>query len=153
MPIYTFNYTAPTSAGESRVFRHQILLNTRPPPGTRFYIRQVSATSSATFTNAFKYVNVYIPELMGVTEQVRFIQYTVDATGNPQLGTVTTPGIRFFLDNHSAVLPFTINQFPNLNLGRHQLSSHYLTLELTPFNVTGLGNIYSYSVVIEWDSE
>lgn len=153
MPIYTFNFTSNVALGESRVFTQKLYLQDRPPRGARFHIRQVSATSTNTFSNSFKFVNVYIPELMGVTEQVKFIQYTSDNLGNLQLGSASTPGIRYFLTD-AVGTPFAINSFPNLNLGRHHLSSQYLTLQITPFNTpTTLGSLYSFSVIIEWDSE
>jgi hypothetical protein len=153
MPIYTFNFTSSSPTGEARVFRQPLYIPDKPPRGSRFHIRQVSATSTTTFANSFKFVNVYIPELMGTTEQVKFIQYTVDNQGTPQLGAANTPGIRYFLAD-GVTSPFALNVFPNLNLGRHHLTSQQLTLELTPFNTPStLGSLYSYSVVIEWDTE
>ena len=153
MPLYTFNFTSPTALGEARSFRQELHMPDRPPRGSRFYIRQVSATSTDSFANSFKYVNVYIPELMGATEQTKFIHYTTDANGHIQLSATPFNGFRYFLSEATAQ-PFTLNVFPNLNLGRHHLTSNILTLEITPFSNTNiLGKIYSYSVVVEWNTE
>jgi hypothetical protein len=153
MPLYTFNFTSSIALGENRVFRQQLYLPDRPPRGARFYIRQVSASSTDSFPNSFKFVNVYIPELMGVTEQVKFVHYITDSNGQLQQGSAINPGFRYFLTDSTSI-PFAINTFPDLNLGRHHLTSHSLTLELTPFNTpSSLGNLYSYSVVVEWTTD
>lgn len=153
MPIYTFNYTSPHPTGEAKTFRQQIQLLQRPPRGSRFHIRQVSATSTDTFENSFKYVSVYIPELMDATEQIKFIHYTLDSNGTPQIANVPFTGFRYFLSD-AVSQPFALNVFPNLNLGRHTITPFTLTLELTPFaDTTTVAKLHSYSVVIEWDTE
>jgi hypothetical protein len=153
MPLYTFNFTSPSALGEARTFRQELHMTDKAPRGSRFYIRQVSVTSTDSFANSFKYVNLYIPELMGVTEQTKFVNYTADANGSLQLSATPFDGFRYFLSDALAQ-PLTLNVFPNLNLGRHHLTSNILTLELTPFSNTNvLGKLYSYSVVIEWNTE
>ena len=153
MPLYTFNFTSPVVLGEAKTFRQELHLPVRPPRGSRFYIRQVSATSTDSFANSFKYINVHIPELMSGSEQIKFIHYTANATGTLQLSATPFDGFKYFLSD-SVAQPFALNVFPNLNLGRHYLSSHTLTLEITPFSDTNvLGKLYSYSVVLEWNTE
>jgi len=148
MPLYTFNFTSSEGLGESRVFTQTIALHNRPPRGARYYIRQVSATSTDTYANSFKYVNVFIPELMD-NDHANFIQYTLNSNGFPQQ-VPTNPGFRYYLNADSV----TLNAFPNLNLGRHHSDEYKLTLILTPYNtVTTLGKLYSYSVVVEWDTQ
>ena len=152
MPLYTFNFTSQQALGEAAALRQIIQLPDRPPRGARFYIRQVSATSTDSLANSFKYVNVYIPELMGVSDQTNFIHYTSNAAGTLTLSSNAVNGFRYYLDNPNTLI--TLNAFPNLNLGRHYLQSHTLTLELTPFSAPNvLGKIYSYSIVIEWTTE
>lgn len=153
MPVYTFNFTSTNVLGEAKVITQSILLPDRPPRGARFYLRQVSATSTSQYSSSFRFVSVYIPELMGTTEQVKFLEYNVDVNGNA-VSVPPTPGLRYYLNDIGAISPLTLNVFPNLSLGRHHLSSHYLTLVFTPFaSSTTLGNVYSFSVVIEWDTE
>lgn len=152
MPLYTFNFTSSVSTGEARLITQQIVLPNRPPRGARYYIRQVSATSTNTFSNSFKWVHIYIPELMGITDQCLFQTYTVSST-NVITPSIEPKGFRFYLPD-STSQPFTMNTFPHLNLGRHHMNDHTLTLQLTPYrDVNTLGHIYSFSVVIEWDTE
>lgn len=153
MPLYTFNFTSTVALGEARVITQSIELPDRPPRGARFYIRQVSAVSTDTFANSFKYINVYVPELMSRSDIVTFQHYETNASGTTVASHSPYPGFRYFLNDNVAV-PYAFNAFPNLNLGRHFLESHYLTLQITPFaTLTTLGKLYSFSVVIEWSSE
>jgi hypothetical protein len=152
MPLYTFNFTSNAALGEARTFVQQIQMPVRPPRGARFYIRQVSATSTDSISTSFKYINVYIPELMGITDQTNFIHYTSNANGTTTLSSNPYDGFRYYLDDTRPLL--TINAFPNLNLGRHHIHSHTLTLQLTPFaSPNVLGTLSSYSVVLEWSTE
>jgi hypothetical protein len=151
MPLYVFNGVSPFAFGEAKTFIQRITFTERPPRGARFFIRQVSASATDTYINSFKYVNVYIPELMGVNEQTRFVQYTIDS--NVVSPATASKGFRYYLTD-STSQPLALNAFPNLNLGRHDLTNFFLTLELTPFGSSGqLAPLYSYSIVIEWDNE
>lgn len=156
MTIYSFTFKSTNPLGEIRdVFRQQILLPVRPPPGARFYLRQVSAMSTNTYTSSFQSVTVYIPELMGFTDQIKFSEYTINTNGAILPSDVVTKGLQFFLEeNINNNSPFSFNTFPNLNLGRHSLTSHFLTLELKALNpISFLPNVYAYTVIIESDTE
>lgn len=151
MPLYTFNFTSTTATGEARTFVQQIVLPDRPPKGARYFIRQVSALSTDTFANSFKWVNVYIPELMDITDQCMFQTY--DIVNNYPVIVNTVPGFRFYLTD-PVNTPLAFNTFPNINLGRHHNHFFTLTVQVTPYlSPTQLGKLYSFSVVIEWDTE
>lgn len=151
MPLITFHFTSSISTGEAKQQVQTVLLDNNIPRGARFFIRQVSATSTDTFANSFKFVNVYIPELMDLS-QTTFVTYTLTSTGIIPSAN-TRKGFSYYLTD-TVGTPFALNAFPNLNIGRHHLSSPYLTLYLTPYASTNvLGKLASYSVVLEWDTE
>lgn len=151
MPSIVFNYTAPTSAGTATTITQRVVFPVRPPGGSRYTIRQVSATSPSTsFTDAFKMVNIYIPELMD-GYHTTFQDYTI-SSGQLVATTPSYKGIKYFL-SESTGQPFAMNLFPHFNLGRQSIDQQYLTLQFTPLSASNtLASIYSYSVVIEWDT-
>lgn len=153
MPLIVFNFTSSVLSGEARVFKQTAHLPKRPPPNARFYIRQVSAMSTDTFVNSFKFVNIYIPQLMDA-EHVKFAQYFISTTTGQETPLLTPyEGLRYYLTD-STTTPFAVNAFPNLNVGMHNVDSFEMTMYLSPI---GDGNIlkklYSYSVVVEWTTE
>lgn len=152
MPLIVFNYTSPNPTGEARVITQMAHLPARPPPNARFYIRQVSASTTDSFANSFKFINVYIPQIMDV-DHVKFAQYSITTSG------VETPllspfeGLRFYLTDSTAA-PFALNAFPNLNLGMHNVDSFCMHLHITPVGDNNvIKKIYSYSIVVEWTTE
>lgn len=151
MPLYTFNYTSPVALGEARPITQVLQMPDRPPRGTRFYIRQVSATSTDSLANSFRFVNIFIPELME-KDNVQFVQYTADANGILRPSYTSPDGFRYYLTDPNT--PLAVNVFPDLNLGRHFLQSHQLTLQVSPMATSTIfGSMYAFSVVVEWNTE
>jgi len=151
MPLIVFNFQS--DAGLTQTIQQNVDLITRPPPNARFFLRQVSASTTASYENVFKYVHIYIPQLMSQTSKTIFNNLTVDAS-NALIPTYNqSPGLRYYLSDPVSQ-PFAINAFPNLSLGRHTVSDFYMTAYVTgiDFNNT-VTKLNAFSIVIEWDTE
>lgn len=134
------------------MFTSDFILPYTLPPNARFTLKQVSASTNETLANIFKYVIVYFPELMSTSNHLIARHFKVNANGVLE-ETVGDPGLRYYIvDPISA--PFAVNAFPNLYLGRHNLPSTHLRLQIKAVGLNNqIAKLYSFSVVLEWDTE
>lgn len=152
MPLITYHYTAPQVDGETREFVSDFVLPYRIPHNARFTLKQVSASTNLDLPYLFKYVVVYFPELMTSSNQVLFKHFKIGV--NEELQEVNgDQGLRFFLTD-PVQSPYALNVFPNLYLGRHHLHTTHLSLRFKAVGIDDqLAAVYSFSVVLEWDTE
>lgn len=151
MPLLTFNFTSTNPNGLTQEFEDVATLPYKLPPNVRFTLKQVAGSTTASFSNTFKYILVYFPQLMSNTNHVYFQHYQLLAGQAVQ--TFADPGLRFYMTDPTPE-PFAIQHFPNLNLGRHHIKQNQIVVRV---KAIGLNNqivpLYSYSLVLEWDTE
>lgn len=152
MPLITYNFTSSLVGGEQREFTSDFVLPYRIPQNARFTLKQVSASTNQPLASIFKYVLVYFPELMTSSNQTLFKHFEVGSNG--ELVEVNGDrGLRFFLSDPLQT-PYALNIFPNLYLGRHHLHTNHISLKLKAVGLNDqLAYLYSFSVVLEWDTE
>ena len=154
MPIVVFQYTSSSITGDAATYNQTIPLRYMPPRGSRFILKQVSAISNVSVVSSFKYLVVHFPQLMSGEDKTMMQFYTIDPlTKQAVPSTNMLPGIRYYVtDLYKS--PVGINTYPHLNLGRHHLNDPFIHFSISAFNDTGApAPLYSYNVVLEWDTE
>lgn len=147
MPLLVFNYTSPTEV--TQVFSSNLIFRTLPANGASFVLKQVSAQSSETFANAFRYIEILLPDIMTDNDRTLFSSFSI--TNGVATPISTPPGLRYYLTDNTTS-PFAIHHFPNLHLGRHHIHSPYFNLQLAARKADGsLASLSSYSIVLEYE--
>lgn len=157
MPLAVFQYVASnTSLGDTGPIAMRVSLKQPPPPGTRFWLKQVTAldVTSVSTSTSLRSVDVLIPQLMTDNDRVMFSSDTVSLVAD-SFGTVTpgTPftGIRYYV-TQGQITPIQVHETPMLNLGKHHQYCPFIDLILTPRDLNGTVCKLMYaSIILEFN--
>lgn len=154
MPLVVFNYNSHPGIETIDHREDTVLLREVPPPNSRWFLRSVQALYYHDDKEDFRTFEIEVPSLFQ-NDRVRFAN---SAEGNASVPENT---LRFYVNNlksggtqHLDSVFKSVSLHPNLNMGRHSLTSSLFKIVVTARNGNGAREpvkLAGYSVVFEYE--